>query len=560
MTFFLTEWEVCFSLLSFPPISSPLSLTGKRWILPGKGMKGSALASSLAADRGIDFSRKPSWENLSDPFALGEMEEAVARIRSAIDRKENIGIIGDYDADGITGTAQLVRFFRRHGIDPKVILPHRQKDGYGIKQSFIDEMHKQGVTLFLTVDTGISHAKEIAYARGLKMDVIVTDHHSLHAELPNAVILHPKIPSEHENPCASGSGVAFTLVRALENDEWEEKDIDLALATIGTVADVVPLLGENRTLVQLGLLAMTRGKGAPVFDLARSTMKNGEMVTSTLVGFRIAPRINAAGRLADPLVALRGLLEGGDDLARLHLLNSERQDATQKMMEVAETMIEDGPILLLRSPMFHAGIIGLIAGRLAERYGKPAVIGCEEGETITCSLRSSSQYHIADALSRCSHCLLSFGGHAQAGGCTLHFSRWEEFREMMEQDIAEQCPHHDFSPMMTIDAILDPRDLSPDFVGSITLLEPFGAANPEPRFLLKNQELQSLRQVGGEGRHLQCSVLNTKAIGFGLGELYDHIPEQCDLVCRVGLDAWSGEQKVQLFIEDVMEVEKAVVI
>ena len=530
-----------------------------------------SLPQSLAVVRGIDLSRTPSWENLPDPFTLGEMEKTVERIKSAIKLQEGIGIIGDYDADGITGVAQLVRFFRRHGREPHVILPHRKKDGYGIKRSFIDALHAKNVTLLLTVDTGISHTEEIAYAKSLGMEVIVTDHHTMKEELPDAIILHPQFSKTDVHCFLSGSGVAFTLIRALEGDAWEGKEIDVALAAVGTVADVVPLLGENRTIVQLGLRAMnnkfsssepcTRAlsaigtgrveKWAPIFDFARSVVKEGEAITSTHIGYRLAPRINASGRLADPLIALHGIVDGGENLERLHTLNVERQEATRRMMEIAEEMITDAPILILRSPMFHAGIIGLIAGRLTERTGKPSIVACEEGSKITCSLRSPSSYHIAEALSRCGAFLTSFGGHREAGGCTLRGDQWALFQSALLQDIALQCKDVDFAPTMMIDAELSPNDLSLDLVRSISQLEPFGAGNPEPKFLLRSQEMQSLRQVGTEGAHLQCKMGSFKAIGFGLGELCDRLPDRCDVVCRLGVDTWNGQERVQLFIEDM---------
>ena len=553
-------------MLEYSPIPPLLSFTGKRWLFGKEMPPASSLIECLAVQRGIDLAQIPSWAGLPDPFTLGDMETAVSRIQNALQKKETIGIIGDYDADGITGTAQLVRFFRRHGTEPQVILPHRQRDGYGVKKSFIDALHQKNVTLILTVDTGIGHVEEIAYARSLGMDVIVTDHHTMKEEVPDAIILHPQLSKSKEHSLLSGSGVAFTLVRALENNDWEEKDIDVALAAIGTIADVVPLLEENRTIVQLGLAAMnasrfvpqsgTHSKRTPIFDFARSVVKEGELVTSTHIGFRLAPRINASGRLADPLIALQGLLEGGEYLTRLHTLNMERQEATQRHMELAETLVGDGHILLIRSAAFHAGIIGLIAGRLTERFGRPSVVACEEGDTITCSLRSIPSYHIAEALARCSSHLLSFGGHSAAAGCTLRAGAWDAFSDAMIKDIEECCSSEDFGPTLAIDCELSEADLTVNFVQSLSLLEPFGAGNPEPKFLLRNQELSSLKQVGEEGRHLQCRIGSTKAIGFGLGELAEKIPDRCDIVGRLGIDTWNGFEKVQIFIEDMAPADQ----
>ena len=511
---------------------------------------GKSLNELLANKRGIDLGQTPSWNNLKNPMTLGEVEKACDRIKKAIAQKEPVGIIGDYDADGITGSAQLVRFFRRHGIEPEVILPHRQKDGYGVKKEFIDSLHKKNVTLILTVDTGISHADEVAYARSLRIDVIITDHHTLHGEKPNAIIIHPRVDCNHPNCDPAGSGVAFTLIRALENDEWEGKEVDVALAAIGTVADIMPLTGENRTIVQLGLEAMNNGGDAPVFELAQSIRKNNELISATHIGFRIAPRINAAGRLADPMIALTALLEGGDNLSRLHTLNTQRQEATRKLMDVAEKMLVDAPVLIIKSPMLHPGIIGLIAGRLTEKFGKPSIIACEVGDEVTCSLRSIPQYHIADALNRVNEHLETCGGHAEAAGCTLKNSSWEKFTQAMLTDIKTKIPDHDFAPTVQIDVELESEALTLDLVKSLKLLEPFGAGNPEPSFLLKNQKIDWAKQVGGEGDHLQCSIGGKKAIGFRLGHLLDNLPDQVDVVCRLGIDTWGGMEKVQIVVED----------
>lgn len=526
-----------------------LSLTGKRWILPkALSCDNGNLVCDIAHARGIDLAKTASWDSLSDPFLLENTRDAVHRIQKALDRKETVGIIGDYDADGITGVAQLVRFFRRQNIEPHVILPHRRKHGYGVKNEFIEEMHARDVTLCITVDTGITAIDEIAYARSLGMDVIVTDHHAKHAKLPDAIIVHPGFGN------SSGSGVVFTMLRALKNNNWREKEVDSALAAIGTIADIVPLTGENRAIVQLGLEAMNAGNGNPIFDLAKSVVKSNERITSTHVGFRIAPRINAAGRLDDPMISLHALLDGGDDLARLHSLNTERQDATRDMAEAAEALIRlEDHILMLASQTFHPGIIGLIAGKLTEKYGRPSIIGFEEGEIITCSLRSIPEYHIAEALARCSGHLITFGGHAQAAGCTLKQNSWDAFARAMKEDMKAKCAGRDLAPSMRIDAVLDPAMLTTDFVRSLSLLEPFGAGNPEPRFLLQNQPLKNVRRVGKDKSHLQCIVGGAKAIGFGLGELENRLSTHADIVCRLGIDAWNCKESVQLFIEDIRQ-------
>lgn len=527
------------------------SLTGKKWVLQENAQNGEVM-KQLAARRGINLLDPPTWQSLVNPVTLGDMGKACDRIHNAVSRREIVGIIGDYDADGITGTVQLVRFFRRNYLEPEVILPNRIKHGYGVRSTFVEDLHAKGVSLIITVDTGVGAIEEIAQARALGIDVIVTDHHSCHATLPDALIVHPFAKSKHSNINLSGSGVVFTLLRALENDDWEEKNIDVTLAAIGTVADVMPLTGENRVIVALGLEAMSNGKDDPVFDLARSTVKDDEMIASSDIGFRIAPRINAAGRIADPYIAYKALLEGGEAIHMLNALNEERKKMVMQVMEEVEEVIDiSKPILILHSPSFHPGIVGLIAGRLCEKYGRPALVGAVRGDTVTCSLRSISKYHITEALGRCSEYLEGFGGHAAAAGCRASRVHWAAFADVLRCDAENELKTMDLVPSINIDLALSAEDISLELIHNLSKLEPFGAGNPEPRFLLKNQMISGMRTVGKEDQHLQCFVSGIKSVGFGLGNLLPSISDQIDVVCRLGVDKWDGTERVQVFVEDM---------
>ncbi|MEK7137257.1 MAG: DHH family phosphoesterase [Patescibacteria group bacterium] len=569
-----------------PPVMSSnvltKSLTGRRWVFREQASGTAALRSpellvtNLAIQRGIDLEHRPTFETLSDPFLLGDMEEAVLRIHHAIARGETVGIVGDYDADGITGVAQLVRFFRRHQQEPLVILPHREKDGYGLKREFISVLHEAGATLLITVDTGIGATEKISEARSLRMDVIVLDHHSLSEELPDALLVHPllsTVKSQMSTVHLCASGVVFTLLRALagRGTKWEGWNEDVALAAIGTVADVVPLLQENRSIVTLGLQALNdvvchaeqpelrEGVSKhPLFDLVAATRRKDESLTSMHLGFRIAPRINAAGRMADPKIALRALLEGGWALEEIVSLNEERQEETFRLLEIAEEKIQVNNFsIALESSEFHLGIVGLIAGKLTERYGRPSLIGSRRGEQITCSLRSIPEYHIAEALGRMGPLLLTHGGHAKAGGCTLQLAEWEKLKDAFEQDVRTILKGEEPFPTLTVDGELFPSDIFLALTAALSALEPYGEGNREPRFLLRNQTLSSARGVGNEGRHLQCMVSGIKAIGFNLGSLLPKLPPTVDLVCRIGVDTWQGNVRPQLFIEDIAESKAA---
>ncbi|HBU09966.1 MAG TPA: single-stranded-DNA-specific exonuclease RecJ [Candidatus Peribacter riflensis] len=496
------------------------------------------------------------------PALLPDMPRAVQRIRDAVERKERIGIFGDYDCDGITGVAQLVRFFERRGITPHVILPHRVRDGYGLKPHLVKAFKAQGVTLLLTVDTGITAMQEIEMARGLGMDVIITDHHHLQDEVPSAfAILHPVLARNFPLPHPSGSGVAHFLVRALEEQpHWQDWATDSALAMIGTIADMVELKGGNRALVREGLEALnTLDPLSPLGELAKSVRSKERPLTSTDIGFRLAPRINAAGRMEDPMLALTALLHGGAALTTLEELNIERQQSTRTLVEEtltdlglsAESLAGLPPLLAIAREHFPEGIIGLIAGKLTESYGRPSLVAAISDGECTASLRSTRAYHVTQGLERVSDLLLSFGGHAQAAGCTFKVKHFDELQRRLCEDIAARTTQDDLLPALELDAVLSPRDLSLSLCEQLHHLEPFGQGNPEPLFLLDHVTMEQVRRVGNEGAHLQARIGGHKVIGFRLGHLFEKTSGPLDIVCKIGIDTWNGRRAVQILIEDL---------
>lgn len=531
-----------------------LSLTGKRWYFSRTALKQRSvheLIALLCREREIN----PREQRALTPTSVfPDITRAVERIQGAIAKGERVGIFGDYDCDGVTAVAQLVRFFRRHGVEPSVRLPHRMRDGYGLSASIVDDIRTAKTQLLITADTGISSIKEITTLQEQGIDVIVTDHHHLQAELPPAhALVHPALAPGHPLPHPSGAGVVFALLRALEQQEWEEMAVDRALAMIGTVADLVELKGDNRTLVQQGLAALTQIKDGPLALLSEQVQSNQQPLTSTDIAFRIAPRINAAGRMADPLIALEALLEGGEALTELHKLNTERQDQVQELMKGVLDTIDPSdvpPLLCIASMEYPPGVIGLIAGRLTEMFGRPSLVANITGETCTASLRSPSVYHITEGLTKCSDLLQSFGGHAQAAGCTFRMSALEELQTRLNEDICAQVDASLLLPTIIIDAEISPSDVTLDFCSRLSLLEPYGQGNPEPRFLIKNVIIQQPRLIGKEKTHLQGRIVGIKMIGFNLGDLYQQTSESLDIVCRIGIDTWQGMKRPQIFIED----------
>jgi single-stranded-DNA-specific exonuclease len=337
-------------------VAELLSLTGKRWIEP----------LTLVLDGRQSLSQRIAMERgLLAPPAQGTypaMQQATERVHRAIASGECVGLFGDYDCDGITSAAQLVRFFRRQNIEPVVRLPHRVHDGYGLQQESVEWFATQKVTLLITVDTGIASVTEVEQANSLGIDVIVTDHHRPAENIPNAfAILHPSLSPNFPKPHPSGAGVVYDFLFALEHGQWEGKESDCALAMIGTVADLVPLLGRNRVLVQRGLECLQQLSNCPLADMRDRT----KTASSTDVAFRIAPRINAAGRIDDPLIGLRALLEGGEALSQLDALNEHRQTLMRQCVDDAIRGIADPDsafLLWTASSEYPHGIIGLLRG------------------------------------------------------------------------------------------------------------------------------------------------------------------------------------------------------
>jgi single-stranded-DNA-specific exonuclease len=534
----------------------PLSLTGKQWILKQDATENvrypHEILAALHAARGIPLDQQS--RPLTSPRVLPDIDRATTRIGQAISAGERVAIFGDYDCDGITATAELVRFFWRRSMEPLVRLPHRIRDGYGLTTKIVEEMKQAGVTLLITADCGVTALDAITAAQDSGIDVIVTDHHHPLETLPKAhAIVHPGLSEDYPLPHPSGAGVAYQLIRAMEGLSWEGDHIDRILAMIGTVADVVELKGDNRTLVREGLNALSLLSTEPLALLFAQAEVPLATATSRDIGFRIAPRINAAGRMDDPLIGLHALLKGGDALATLERMNRERQDKTDLLLtEAIEKMdsVTSDVLVATVDERYPEGIIGLIAGKLCEIKGKPTLVGCIRGDLCTASLRSPACYHITEGLSACSDLLIMYGGHAQAAGCSFALKNFEALKERLDAHIRSRLDLHRLTPSLSIDAALDPRIVTLPLVTHLSAFEPFGQGNPEPLFLLKNVKIDQARTVGKNDAHLQGSVGGIKMVGFRLGSLIKETSHPLDLVCKLGIDRWNGRASPQFFVED----------
>jgi single-stranded-DNA-specific exonuclease len=507
-------------------------------------MNAKNVCTLLSAARGLG---EPGVTLPSPP----DLARAVERIRHAVEQRELVGIFGDYDCDGITAAAQIVRYFERKGITPAVRLPHRVHDGYGLSKSIAQEWMNQGIRLLITVDTGISAIEPIRMLQEKGIDVIIVDHHHVPAEVPPAfALLHPALTPGFPQPHPSGAGMAFLLVHALEGGAWNDMHGDRALAMMGTVGDLVELKGVNRAIVQHGLLSLKSLQAGPLAEL-RDSVGNTTALTSTDIAFRVAPRLNAAGRMDDPMLALHALLRGGTYIERLQQLNRARQEITESLvLRATKDTQGNGSLMASASEEYPHGIIGLIAGSLTESTGCPSIIATINGEYATASLRSPTCYHVTEGLSRISDLLESFGGHAQAAGCSFRTDRWKEIIQRLSKDVTLQVGLRDLVPGIDIDAGIDASEISIAFAEALDALEPFGQGNPEPRFLLNNVLVTDLRRVGVDGTHLQAKIAGHKAIGFRMGSLFDRLSGPLDIVCRIGIDNWNGRRGVQVFVED----------
>lgn len=546
-----------------------MSILGNKWVVRERAI-GDLMTAGLD-DETVRF---------HDPFLFRDMKQAVDRLQQAIQSGERVLVFGDYDVDGISGTAILVHTLRELGANVSYRLPTRQ-DGYGINPKWIDQFIALDIKILITVDCGISNFKEIQDATAGGMDVIITDHHAIPKRIPPAyALLHPNLPDDtypfHD---LSGSAMAYKLavgvmgyMRGEESArEWKFKLADLA--SLGTVADCVPLVGENRWIVKTGLdqMRQTNWEGLNVLlKNAGVTEING--YDSDLIGFRLGPRINAAGRLETPTISLQVLLNENGAAARLaqklEELNGDRRDRVEGAVEEAEVQIIarnllENRVIVAWSQEWPAGIIGLIAARLSEKYHRPAIVLEDRGHEMVASCRSPEFFNVVHALTVCSDRLKAFGGHAGAAGFTIEPDQMDLFVEELEQHAVAVIHPEDMIPVINIDYELKLADITVELATTLASFEPYGAGNARPRFLLRNIAPLDLQTVGQEHRHLRFQVQGTgkekfSAIAFRFGDHYTALQQVLtqdkklmDVVFELERNVWNGRERIQLKVVDL---------
>jgi single-stranded-DNA-specific exonuclease len=505
-----------------------------------------------------------------DPFLLGDMAGACEAIRRAVAAGTRICVHGDYDADGISATALAVLVLRELGADPVWHLPSRFEEGYGLRRETLARLADEGCGLVLTVDCGITAVEEVAEARSLGLEVVVTDHHRPGEQLPDCPVVATR-PSDYPFPELCGTGVVYKLGQALLGIESEALERHLDLVALATISDVVPLVDENRALARAGLRALARTQKPGLRALMRAARVDPATVDEGAVGFRLAPRINAAGRLCRPAAALDLLLtEDRDEAGRLahqlEELNRERQGVEDRILREALAKVDEWPEAkrrqrgyVLADEGWHEGVIGIVASRLVERFHRPVVLIAGTDGEWKGSGRSTTAFDLHGALAECSAHLERFGGHRAAAGLSIRPDRVEAFAEAFAAHADSTLTDEELRPVTVVDAVVAGGELTLEQCAELRRLAPFGLANPGVTLLLPACELSDLGAVG-EGRHLRFRVRERgrdagSAIAFGIGGQLDRFRHagRYDVLFRLEENHWNGTVAPQLVVRRIFD-------
>ena len=497
------------------------------------------------------------------PMRLSGMEDALCRLRQAT----KVGIVGDFDVDGITGTAILVEGLADLGIEVTPYLPHRVAEGHGLSDESVYFLANHGVELIVTVDCGVSSVREVELAGALGIDVIITDHHVPPSVLPSAVaIINPAMPgNEYPFSQLCGAGLAFKLVQGLNQLMGRPMPRHLLeLAALGTIADLVPLLDENRYLVRAGLVELGQTRRPGLKALYRLARLEDKPITAETVAFQIAPRLNAAGRMGHALDSLNLLTTGNRDeseklAATLEDQNRERQQLTRRAFASARAAVDNlaeiPPFILVEDQAITPGIAGLVAGQLARTYMRPAVaLARVDGNTLMASGRSIPEFNLVRAFDACADLFVRHGGHAQAAGFTILANNVAELEEKLAALALDALGGQATEPVLDIDAEISLSDLTSRFLETLAALEPFGVGNPRPLFLSRNLRVANQWSMGTSGQHLKLMVRDGRqqfpALIFNRAQEWIEQTTSVDLVFTVSEDTWQGKRQVSLMVED----------
>ena len=536
----------------------------------------SELLATVLINRGIktkkeiDIFLNPTRNDFHDPYLIKDMDLAVDRILKAIKNNEKKIIYGDYDVDGITSITVLKKFLKERGLDVGYYIPNRLDEGYGLNKAAIEKIAKEGYTLIITVDCGISGLEEVEYASLLGIDTIVTDHHEPMEQFPNAIAVVDNKRKDSTYPFKSlaGVGVVFKLTQAIGKKlNLPEKEYlkYLDIVCIGTISDIVPLIDENRVIAKLGLKLVEVTKNIGLKSLLDAS--GYKEINSNTISFGIAPRINACGRMGYEEEALKLFLTEDETEAkiitdRLNKYNKDRQDIEKSIFEEAISKIEENHLdknnsIVLGAEGWHHGVIGIVSSKITDIYFKPSILVCFEGDEAKGSGRSIPGFDLHEALSYMSDYLEKYGGHEMAIGLSLKRENFKKLQEKFEEYVTKK-DISDILPIIEIDKIITLKDLNTDTVRELDMLEPFGEANKRPVFVYKNLKIDSIRALS-EGKHLKLTLKdgNTiiNAIGFNLGNYSKDytIGDKIDVAGMLEINSFNGIDSVQINIKDIMK-------
>jgi single-stranded-DNA-specific exonuclease len=533
------------------------------------------LTASLLVNRGLDtvedaryflFGQKSEFH---DPFLLKDMDKAVERINKAIETQEPILVFGDYDADGVSSTTVIMKALAELGANADYYIPNRFTEGYGPNENAFRSAADRGVGLIITVDTGISALHEATVAKDLGVDLIITDHHEPGPALPDAfAIIHPKLDdSVYPFKDLAGVGVAFKVAHALLGRVPEHL---LEFAAIGTIADLVPLMGENRLIALKGIEKLKSSQTPGLNAMLKLAKTDRAAIDEETIGFMIGPRVNAAGRLgsADPAVQLMMTSDPEEAMMiaeEIDSINKERQNIVSQIAEeaIAEVEmhypIEDNPVLVVGREGWNAGVIGIVASKLVEKYYRPTIVLSFDKEKGLAkgSARSIAGFDLFKNLSTCRDILPHFGGHPMAAGMTLNLNDVDELRSRLNSLAKEQLKEEDLIPVSHIDTRIDVKEITIETINELGMLSPYGVSNPKPKVLIDGANISTLRKIGADQSHLKLSLEEEgtviDGIGFGFGHLHDHISPSSKLsvIGELSINEWNNIKKPQIFLRDI---------
>ena len=512
---------------------------------------------------------KPEIDQLHDPFLMKDMDCAVSRIKHGIAAGERILIFGDYDVDGTTAVALVYSYLEMQGVEVSYYIPDRYLEGYGLSYQGIQFASDNDISLIIALDCGVKSIEEVDFANSLGVDMVICDHHTPGDELPNAIaVLDPKrldCPYPFKELC--GCGVGFKLLQAIETSEGRGLEYlmpltDLVAVAIG--ADVVSVMGENRVLANLGLEVITKNP-RPGFKALLGQAKR-DVVSLTDLNFSLAPRINAAGRMkqgtyAVSLMLTDNLSAAEQEAKAIEQFNIDRRSTDQSVSDEALQQIrdlgeEDRCSTVVYHPDWHKGVIGIVASRLISSYYRPTLVFTKSGEYLAASARSVQGYDIYSAIDACAEHLIQFGGHAYAAGLSLKESSYQDFKEAFEKQVTKTIKSEHKEPEVTYDYVIDPSFFSQRNFRILNRFEPFGPDNPEPVFRLNKVQLEAVRLIGSEGKHLKARCHGFDIIGFGFGEAIEHTKNKVDLLVTIGENNWNGKCQLQLQLKDLRESQE----